>query len=73
MHRGALHRASGSVWPITDIYCAGKEETFAFLEDVLTEVMDLFPSPYIHIGGDEADKTEWRKCRTARQGSVKKD
>ena len=52
----------GGVWPITDIYCAGKEETFAFLEDVLTEVMELFPSPYIHVGGDEADKTEWRKC-----------
>ena len=52
----------GSVWPITDIYCAGKEETFAFLEDVLTEVMELFPSPYIHIGGDEADKTEWKNC-----------
>ncbi len=52
----------GGVWPITDIYCAGKDETFTFLEDVLTEVMDLFPSPYIHIGGDEADKTEWKKC-----------
>ncbi len=52
----------GSVWPITDIYCAGKDETFAFLEDILTEVMDLFPSPYIHIGGDEADKKEWRRC-----------
>ncbi|HSO77655.1 MAG TPA: beta-N-acetylhexosaminidase, partial [Bacteroidales bacterium] len=52
----------GSVWPITDIYCAGKEETFVFLEDVLTEVMELFPSPYIHIGGDEANKTEWKKC-----------
>jgi hexosaminidase len=52
----------GSIWPITDIYCAGKDETFTFLEDVLSEVMDLFPSEYIHIGGDEADKTEWRKC-----------
>jgi hexosaminidase len=52
----------GGVWPITDIYCAGKEETFSFLEDVLTEVMELFPSPYIHIGGDEANKTEWKKC-----------
>ena len=52
----------GSVWPITDIYCAGKEETFSFLEDILTEVMEIFPSPYIHIGGDEADKTEWKKC-----------
>ncbi len=52
----------GGVWPITDIYCAGKEETFTFLEDVLTEVMELFPSEYIHIGGDEADKSEWKKC-----------
>jgi len=52
----------GGVWPITDIYCAGKEETFSFLEDVLTEVMELFPSPWIHIGGDEADKSEWRRC-----------
>jgi hexosaminidase len=53
----------GGVWPITDIYCAGKEGTFTVLGDVLTEVMDLFPSKYIHIGGDEADKTEWKKCR----------
>ncbi len=52
----------GSVWPITHIFCAGKEETFNFLEDVLTEVMALFPSTYIHIGGDEATKTEWEKC-----------
>jgi hexosaminidase len=52
----------GGVWPITDIYCAGKEETFTFLEDVLIEVMALFPSEYIHIGGDEADKTEWKRC-----------
>ncbi|TAJ11343.1 beta-N-acetylhexosaminidase [Marinilabiliaceae bacterium JC017] len=52
----------GGIWPITDIYCAGKEETFAFLEDVLTEVMSLFPSKYIHIGGDEANKKEWKKC-----------
>jgi len=53
---------SGGVWPITDIYCAGKESTFTFLEDVLTEVMALFPSKYIHIGGDEATKTNWEKC-----------
>ena len=52
----------GGIWPITDIYCAGKDETFAFLEDMLTEVMELFPSEYIHIGGDEADKTEWKRC-----------
>jgi len=52
----------GGIWPITDIYCAGKDSTFLFLEDVLTEVIDLFPSKYIHIGGDEATKTSWEKC-----------
>ncbi len=52
----------GGVWPITDIYCAGNDSTFLFLEDVLSEVIDLFPSKYIHIGGDEATKTEWEKC-----------
>ncbi|MDP3433736.1 MAG: beta-N-acetylhexosaminidase, partial [Bacteroidota bacterium] len=57
----------GGVWPITDIYCAGKDTTFMFLEDVLTEVIDLFPSKYIHIGGDEATKTEWEKCPDCRK------
>ncbi len=45
-----------------DIYCAGKDETFRFLEAVLTEVLDLFPSRYIHIGGDEAPKYRWQNC-----------
>lgn len=53
---------SGGVWPITEIYCPGKESTFAFLENVLLEVMELFPSQYIHIGGDEATKTNWNVC-----------
>ncbi|KRD05393.1 beta-N-acetylhexosaminidase [Flavobacterium sp. Root901] len=53
---------SGGVWPITDIYCAGKESTFEFLQNVLDEVMAIFPSKYIHIGGDEATKTNWAKC-----------
>jgi hexosaminidase len=53
---------SGGVWPITDIYCAGKESTFGFLENVLTEVMEIFPSQYIHIGGDEATKDHWSSC-----------
>ncbi|MGK0430758.1 MAG: hexosaminidase [Psychroserpens sp.] len=43
------------------IYCS-KEETFEFLEDVLDEVITLFPSEYIHIGGDEAPKTNWKTC-----------
>lgn len=53
---------SGGLWPITDIYCAGKETTFEFLQNVLDEVMEIFPSKYIHIGGDEATKTNWAKC-----------
>lgn len=44
-----------------EIYCP-KEETFKFLEDVLDEVLELFPSKYIHIGGDEAPKTSWKNC-----------
>ena len=46
-----------------DVYCAGNEETFHFLQDVLTEVMQLFPSQYIHIGGDECPKDRWQKCK----------
>jgi hexosaminidase len=45
-----------------DVFCAGKEQTFKFLQDVLDEVMDLFPSEYIHIGGDECPKTKWKTC-----------
>lgn len=50
-----------------DVYCAGKENTFKFLEDVLTEVMALFPSPYIHIGGDECPKKRWEACKYCQQ------
>lgn len=42
--------------------CPGSEQTFEFLENVLTEVMELFPSEYIHVGGDEAGKRAWRTC-----------
>jgi hexosaminidase len=45
-----------------DVFCAGKDGTFNFFEDVLTEVMDLFPGKYIHIGGDECPKVRWEKC-----------
>ena len=50
-----------------DVYCAGRDTTFAFLEDVLDEVMELFPSEYIHIGGDECPKTRWEKCRACQK------
>ncbi len=43
-------------------FCVGNEETFEFLENVLTEIMELFPSQYIHIGGDEAGKVSWGTC-----------
>ena len=43
-------------------FCAGNDSTFVFLENVLSEVMDIFPSPYIHIGGDEAAKASWPTC-----------
>ncbi len=45
-----------------EIYCAGNDSTFKFIEDVLIEVMDIFPSQFIHIGGDEAPKTRWEQC-----------
>ncbi len=44
------------------VYCAGKDETFQFLQNVLTEVIPLFPGKYIHIGGDEVPKDNWQKC-----------
>ena len=51
------------IWGVEDIVmCAGKEETFHFLEDVLAEVAQLFPSEYIHIGGDECPKSSWKQC-----------
>ena len=45
-----------------DLYCVGKESTFEFLENVFKEVLELFPSKYIHIGGDEAKYDRWKVC-----------
>ena len=54
-------------WGISkDVFCAGKDSTFEFLQDVLAEVIELFPSKYIHIGGDEADRTAWKSCPRCR-------
>ena len=50
-------------WGVAEqVLCAGKETTYEFLENVLSEIAELFPSEYIHIGGDECPKTEWEKC-----------
>ena len=58
-------------WGIFDqVYCP-KEETFKFLEGVLDEVIELFPSAYIHVGGDECPKTAWKNCAHC-QGLIKK-
>ena len=53
----------GTHWGVyKDVYCAGRDSTFTFLENILSEVMDLFPSKYIHIGGDEVPKDRWKEC-----------
>ena len=58
-------------WGVSDeVLCVGKESTMNFLEDVLTEVIDIFPSQYIHIGGDECPKKSWKKCETC-QAKIK--
>lgn len=67
------------IWGVEDIIlCAGKETTFEFLENVFKEVIELFPSEYIHIGGDEAPKIEWKACplcqkRIREEGLTAKD
>ena len=65
-------------WGVSDdVLCAGNEEAMQFAENVLDEVMDLFPSPYIHIGGDECPKVRWEKCPKCqakiKELSIKKD
>jgi len=52
--------AQGGIF--TGVYCAGREETYAFLENVLAEVCEVFPGKYVHIGGDEVPKDNWKKC-----------
>ena len=52
-----------TMWGVSeDVLCAGNDKVLDFIDDVLTEIMDIFPSEYIHIGGDECPKTVWRKC-----------
>jgi len=61
-------RAVPTAWGVhDDVYCAGKEETYRFIENVLDEVMALFPSKVIHVGGDEVPKTHWKACPVCQQ------
>jgi len=55
--------AVGTKWGVfDDVLCAGNEASYKFLEDVFDELTELFPSKYIHIGGDECPKTRWKEC-----------
>ena len=59
---GGPYKVQG-MWGVhEEVFCAGNEETFSFLEGVLDEVCELFPSEYIHIGGDECPKNAWKEC-----------
>lgn len=55
-----------------DVLCAGKEETYEFIQDVLDEMLEIFPSEVIHIGGDEAPKNRWKLCPDC-QAKMKKE
>jgi len=59
---GGPYKVQGTWGVFKDVYCAGKDETFEFLKDVLDEVMAIFPSPFIHVGGDECPKDAWKEC-----------
>lgn len=51
------------IWGVSeDVLCAGNDETLKFIEDVLGEIIQIFPSEYIHVGGDECPKVRWEKC-----------
>lgn len=55
-------------WGVSDnVLCAGNDKTMEFIKDVLNEVVDLFPSEYIHVGGDECPKDQWKKCPKCQQ------
>lgn len=69
---GPFTAPTGGLWPIKDIYCAGNDSTFTFLENILSEVIPLFPGAYVHIGGDEANKTEWKRCPKC-QAAIKRE
>ncbi len=61
------------IWGVEDlVMCAGKEDMFVFLEDVVKEMVELFPGTYFHIGGDESPKAHWAKCPLC-QARIKKE
>ena len=61
------------IWGVEDIVmCPGKEDMFVFLENVIKEMVELFPGTYFHVGGDECPKTSWKNCPTC-QARIKKE
>lgn len=60
---GGPFEVEGRWGVFNDIYCT-KESTFTFMQDILDEVVELFPSSYIHLGGDEAPRIRWKKLCT---------
>ncbi|WP_434504386.1 beta-N-acetylhexosaminidase [Prevotella sp.] len=67
---GGPYEVSGNWGVFDDILCAGNEKTYQFIQDVLDELIDIFPSKYIHLGGDEAPKQRWTTCEKC-QGLIK--
>jgi hexosaminidase len=68
----ASQRATGKLvqetWGVfDDVFCAGNDSTFKFLQEVMDEVIPLFPGQYVHVGGDECPKTHWKKCPRCQQ------
>lgn len=59
---GGPYKVLWSFGVFPDVLCAGNDQTLQFTKDVLDEIMDIFPSEYIHIGGDECPKSRWEKC-----------
>ena len=59
---GGPYKVQGTWGVFKDVYCAGKDETVDFLQDVLDEIIEIFPSEFIHVGGDECPKDAWKLC-----------
>lgn len=69
---GPKDTAHSAGYDMRDVWCASKEENYAILEDVLREISELFPSRYIHIGGDEVNMNQWSRCPLC-QATMKKE
>ena len=67
-----LKLPTGSIWEEREVYCAGNDKAFEFLNNILSEVIEMFPGKYIHIGGDEAKKDAWKVCEKC-QARIKEE